>query len=52
MADVGTGRIDFAAIFAKSRQAGLKYYFVEHDDSPDPLASIASSFNYLKTLRF
>jgi len=52
MADVGTGRIDFAAIFAKSRQAGLKYYFVEHDESPDPLASIASSFNYLKTLRF
>ena len=52
MADVGSGRIDFAAIFARSQQAGLKYYFVEHDEPPDPLASIASSFNHLKTLRF
>ena len=52
MADVGAGRIDFAAIFAKSRRAGLKYFFVEHDEPSDPLASIATSFNYLNGLRF
>jgi sugar phosphate isomerase/epimerase len=52
MADVGAGRIDFAAIFARSQQAGLRYFFVEHDDPSDPLASIESSFNHLKTLRF
>jgi len=52
MADVGSGQIDFAAIFAKSQQAGLKYYFVEHDEPPDPLASIESSFTHLKTLRY
>jgi sugar phosphate isomerase/epimerase len=52
MADVGSGQIDFAAIFARSEQAGLRYFFVEHDEPPDPLASIDSSFNYLKTLRF
>jgi sugar phosphate isomerase/epimerase len=52
MADVGSGRIDFAAIFAQRRQAGLQYFFVEHDNPPDPLASIASSFNYLQDLRF
>jgi sugar phosphate isomerase/epimerase len=52
MADVGSGRIDFAAIFARGQQTGLRYFFVEHDEPPDPLASIASSFNYLKGLRF
>jgi sugar phosphate isomerase/epimerase len=52
MADVGTGGIDFAAIFARSQQAGLRYFFVEHDEPSNPLASIESSFNYLKTLRF
>jgi sugar phosphate isomerase/epimerase len=51
-ADVGTGLIDFTSIFAKSKQAGLKYFFVEHDNPPDPLASIESSFNHLKGLRF
>ena len=52
MADVGSGRIDFSAIFAKSQTAGMKYFFVEHDQPSDPLASIESSFNYLKGLRF
>jgi sugar phosphate isomerase/epimerase len=52
MADVGNGHIDFATIFAKSQQAGLKYFFVEHDEPPDPLASIEASFDYLKRLRF
>ncbi|HWV58277.1 MAG TPA: sugar phosphate isomerase/epimerase, partial [Longimicrobiales bacterium] len=31
MADVGQGEIDFAAIFARSEEAGLQHYFVEHD---------------------
>ena len=52
MADVGAGRIDFATIFAKGEQAGLRYFFVEHDEPEDPLASIEASFNYLKRLRF
>jgi sugar phosphate isomerase/epimerase len=52
MADVGAGGIDFATFLAKSEQAGLQYYFVEHDEPPDPLASIESSFDYLKGLRF
>jgi sugar phosphate isomerase/epimerase len=52
MADVGAGRIDFAAIFARSQQAGLQYFFVEHDQPTDPLASIEASFNHLEKLRF
>jgi sugar phosphate isomerase/epimerase len=52
MVDVGAGEIDFAAIFARREQAGLEYLFVEHDEPPDPLASIAASFAYLRDLRF
>jgi sugar phosphate isomerase/epimerase len=52
MRDVGAGSIDWRGIFARSRQAGIKHYFVERDDAPDPFASIAASFAYLRQLRF
>ncbi len=52
MVDVGRGRIDFAAIFAKSAQAGLKHYFVEHDQPEKPLESIRNSYQYLSKLTF
>lgn len=47
MADVGAGVIDWAAIFALSETAGLRHYFVEHDQPADPLASIEASYRYL-----
>jgi len=50
--DVGSGQIDFGPIFARSEQAGLKYYFIEHDEPADPLASIEASFNHLVALKF
>jgi sugar phosphate isomerase/epimerase len=52
MVDVGQGQIDFASIFAQSEQAGMKYFFVEHDNPADPLASITASHDYLRALRF
>jgi sugar phosphate isomerase/epimerase len=52
MADVGAGAIDFAEIFAHSREAGLEYFFVEHDEPADPLASLAASYHYLQALRY
>ncbi len=52
MVDVGAGKIDFAAIFAQSKQAGLKHYFVEHDNPGDALQSITTSYQYLKKLKF
>lgn len=52
MVDVGAGTIDFAAILAKSDQAGMTHFIVEHDNPPDPMASIAASYTYLKDLRF
>jgi len=48
----GYGMIDFKSIFAKSRDAGVKYYIVEIDRHPEPMQCIEDSFNYLKDLRF
>ncbi len=49
---VGEGIIDFAPIFAKSKQAGVKYYFVEQDMAPDPLANVTASVQNLKKMTF
>ena len=52
MVDVGAGVIDFGQIFARSEQAGLQHYFVEHDSPGDSLASIERSYRHLADLRF
>ncbi len=52
MVDVGAGTIDWAKIFRHHRQAGIEYYFVEHDEPKDPFASIAASYRYLRHLDF
>ena len=50
MADVGAGAMDWRAIFAERQRAGIKHYFVEHDEPADPWASITASYRYLSTL--
>jgi sugar phosphate isomerase/epimerase len=52
MTDVGQGTIDFRAIFAQSDRAGIKHYFVEHDEPPMPLADCRASYEYLRQLAF
>ncbi len=52
MMDVGGGTIDFKNIFAHSDQAGIRHYFVEHDEPKDPFASIEASYKYLSQLEF
>ena len=52
MTDVGRGVIDWKAIFAKSNEAGIKHYFVEHDNPKSPFESIEVSYAYLEKLRF
>jgi sugar phosphate isomerase/epimerase len=52
MVDVGKGVIDFGKIFSHAQQAGLKHFFVEHDEPEDPLQSIAASCQYLEQLKF
>jgi sugar phosphate isomerase/epimerase len=52
-ADLGTGTIDFARIFRKARQAGIRHYYYEQDETPgDPLLSAQASYRYLRGLQF
>lgn len=53
-APVGSGRIDFAGIFARRKTSGMKYFFVEQDSfrDLDSLESIEMSFNYLNSANF
>lgn len=51
--DVGAGSIDWAKIFEQRAQAGIRYFFVEHDNpTPDPFMSITASYDYLAKLEF
>jgi sugar phosphate isomerase/epimerase len=52
MVDVGSGTIDFPAILARRRQAGIRHYFVEHDEPADAFGSARSSYQYLARLQF
>ena len=52
MVDVGAGTIDWRAIFAHGREAGLVHTFVEHDDPPHPIADVRASFDYLRRLEY
>jgi len=45
--DVGQGRIDFPALLAQRKNAGLQHFFVEHDSPKDALASARSSYRFL-----
>lgn len=47
---VGEGTIDFARIIDHADRAGLRHYFVEHDNPTEPLASIRSSYDHLRRL--
>jgi len=48
--ELGDGIIPMEPIIVAGRAAGVAHCHVEQDQSPDALASIRQSFNYLKTL--
>lgn len=54
MTPVGKGTIDFKTIFARARESGMKYFFVEHDTAAQfpggSLASVQASYDYLRQL--
>jgi len=51
--DVGSGDIiDWKRIFAQSEQAGIRHYFVEHDQPASPIDSLQASARYLLALHF
>ena len=52
MTEAGSGVIDWKRIFAHSEQAGIKHYFVEHDQPKNPMESARLSYEYLSRVRF
>jgi sugar phosphate isomerase/epimerase len=48
MADVGAGTLDWPTLLAAAKDAGAKWYIVEHDNPRDPVASISRSIAYLR----
>jgi sugar phosphate isomerase/epimerase len=51
-ADIGHGSINWPAIFAQARKQGIRYAFVDEDETPLPvLESLKVSFDYLQTIK-
>lgn len=50
-AAVGAGTINFPRLFAQAEGAGLQHFFVEQGRTPDPVASIRASYQYLAQLK-
>ena len=51
--EVGSGIMDFKAIFQACEKAGVKHYVVEHDrPAGSPFDSIKTSYDYLRGFKF
>jgi sugar phosphate isomerase/epimerase len=48
---LGTGMMDWPAIFRAAEKAGVKWYFIE-DESPAAVEQIPRSLHYLEKLKF
>jgi sugar phosphate isomerase/epimerase len=49
--DLSDGAVDIPAVLRAAKQAGVKHYFVEQDETPgDPIESLRKSFQYLESL--
>jgi sugar phosphate isomerase/epimerase len=51
MLDVGSGTTKWPALIAAAKRAGVRHFFVEHDEPKDPIRSITSSYRYLRALK-
>jgi sugar phosphate isomerase/epimerase len=50
MMDVGAGVTGWSRLLAAAKAAGARHMFVEHDEPGDALASLRSSYGYLRRL--
>jgi sugar phosphate isomerase/epimerase len=48
---LGTGQVDWPAVFAAAKKVGVKYYFIE-DESPDVLTQIPLTLQFLRDVRY
>ncbi|MEO7413088.1 MAG: sugar phosphate isomerase/epimerase [Opitutaceae bacterium] len=47
---VGSGQINWPAVLAAAKKAGVKHYFIE-DETPNPLENIPTTLGYLKGVK-
>jgi sugar phosphate isomerase/epimerase len=52
MVDVGAGVLDWPALLAAARKAGVQHFFTEHDHAGDPMAFARNSYRYLSRLTY
>jgi sugar phosphate isomerase/epimerase len=52
MRDVGKGVIDWRAIVRRAKASGVDHFFVENEQTKNPVSSMASSYKYLRALRY
>jgi len=50
MVPVGSGDIDWGAVFERRFRFGMQHAFVDHEEAADPYAMATASFEYLNTL--
>jgi sugar phosphate isomerase/epimerase len=46
--EIGKGSVDIPAVLETANNAGVQNYFVEQDQTPDPLNSLKISYDYLE----
>jgi sugar phosphate isomerase/epimerase len=46
--EIGNGTINMPAVLAAADHAGAQHYFVEQDQTPDPINSLRESYTYLR----
>jgi sugar phosphate isomerase/epimerase len=51
MLDVGSGTTRWGTMVAAAKRAGVRHFFVEHDEPKDPVRSITASYRYLRALK-
>ncbi len=48
--EVGSGSLNIPAVLQAANKAGVQHYFVEQDQSPDPIASLRESYRFLQKM--
>lgn len=50
MVDVGAGAMDWRELLGTARKIGVEHFFVEHDETKDPMQFARTSYDYLSRL--
>lgn len=48
--EVGAGIIDFKRVFAHAKDSGMRYFFLEQDNPPEPLVNVTNGLHNLQRM--